>query len=189
MAKNKPTSNRKLWVALIATAFVAVVSLALASDVKLDYQRRDDPTTIRSLIIIAVSNLSRPVPVDAKTNDYILSAQRLKFPAQYDKLGMIYNYDATAKAYAISSSEVLSRNVARTNQAQTSQDVLNTVPHLQSCQRGVQLRFNIMSNDGSTELAAQKKLSDGRTVYMYIEPECKVDIQPVLDSVKTVESY
>ena len=64
-----------------------------------------------------------------------------------------------------------------------------SVPSLQACTRGVQLFYSKQNLGGDFIFQSSHKLSDGRTLYVYSENDCKQNQSAVVDLAKQAQSY
>lgn len=194
--------NNVRTVVMIAVGVLFVAQLIFNICLYKMYVRDSRPSVITQLIVNAVGNLHKPAPVEAKTgNVYFPDAKMMMPPPSSPALEIEYSNvgDAKTPELDITTRQLVGQATAKLWTAQSgvsrkdeSLAVFNQVPNLQACARGVQvlLRPSPGIDSNKLKLQATKKLTDGRTVYIYNEPTtCHEDMSALLDTVKQIDSY
>jgi hypothetical protein len=171
--------------------------------------QRSRPTSdgvIENLVIHAIEGLLNPLPVDAQSGrGYVVSA-RLVLPVTAPELtGLMYSYSpavdgspaelhfTTNTIMSAAKSKLLSAGVNPARDAERNVEAaLNQVPNLQACARGIRVVIDkpLESTSGALKDVGNKKLGDGRTMYLYSETGCAHDsINTLAQYIKQVESY
>jgi Tfp pilus assembly protein PilE len=161
---------------------------------------------ISSLLTNGVSQLNKPAPVDPMTGDIYFPDAHLMMPP-YPELGQVeYDYDTRSQPYVlhITTSNIISAAQTKlltaqataedyhaVNQKYVLRSVFDQVPNLQACARGIQLFYQTVNYGSGSDyvLQASKKLTNGKTIYIYTEDGCKQDVSQIVSYVKQIQSY
>ncbi len=146
----------------------------------------NDPSTVRSMVIEANSNLYRNAPRDAKTGDIYIPEARLRIPNSSGQNVLHYSYyPATPEEkrdeeiYLSGSSWDSARAKLYTANEDGRYSVsafFKQVPNFQSCGRQFLIKFSKTGSTISTDYVLLQKLSltDGRTAYLYTNQACDI---------------
>lgn len=194
--KTKPTklNQRKVVaLALLTIIFVAIGSLTYA--LQITRKQLDDVSSVKiaNLIVLAVENLTQPVPEDARTGERYIAAARLRLPAsdQMDNL-LLYHYspalgDAQAEL-TLASRTALGITKSKVLGGSNHQATFDAVPELQACSRAFRVTF-APAADNESPLTFEKKLADGRTAYVYADSGCDINRESMTEYLRQLESY
>lgn len=193
-----PTKHGKLhWkkVTLIVLAGTMGLLLAAAITAQAIYNRfvwdrlaENGSLRITLLIQNALEGLDnlKISPEQAADGSLLIKEMKLKLPAETaDVRKLMYFYspadsgsDDTGYSWNMPESvQITTKQLSDSSRqrllvANSPLEVFEYVPEAQACNRGFLLQFQADSENGLT-LSGQKQLKDGRTVYVYREPNCK----------------
>ncbi len=190
---------------------LAGIALLFAGQIVFDacLWHRSRPTSdgvIENLVIRAVDGLLDPLPIDAQSGKGYVASVRLVLPGVPPQLtGLMYSYFpavdsspaelhfTTNSIMSAAKSKVLSAGVNPARDVrQSTEAAFKQIPNLQACSRGVSIVIDkpLESTTDALKDLGSKKLSDGRTVYLYSETGCAYDvINSLAQYIKQVESY
>jgi hypothetical protein len=181
--------------AIILLQFILIGLLALYISNTRREVNNQPPLKISSLIISAIEGLTWPAPTDAKSgNIYIRETKLTLPPAPNHVLELYYNYfpsDGMPEEVRLINKHNVDVQKNKIYAAQDIQDVFDLVPKLQSCARGYLLRFYPLKDSERSGIKEvfTKKLSDGRTTYVYLENQCADNKASIIPYLKQIESY
>lgn len=164
--------------------------------VYVNWLRTDELSTIKisNLIITAVEYLTRPIPSDPKNGVVYVPEAHLELPAPPDNTYYLYyNYsptippDSTAEVRLINRQDFMMAK-SKVLVANNLDGVFDAVPEMQACTRGYRVLFS-PDKTGEAPEVFQKKLTDGRTVYVYKEKACSATSFSMIPYLKQIESY
>ncbi len=158
-------------VAYIAYGYIWVGSYNYRTT--LNYASAD---SIRTLILQAAKNVVKDAPVEAKTGDIYFPEAKLYLPLpdSYVDLGYRIPVDNSGGLH-IADRLVLANREAHILSAQNVDEVFERIPKFQACSRGVFLTYNQEKPNEiyEPELKQTIRLSNGKTLYAYIEKGCQ----------------
>jgi hypothetical protein len=155
-------------------------------------QRHDnDGATLSTFIVKAVENLNRPLAVDPMTGKQYIPEARLVLPAPpSNNLRPVYSYtpataDWTDEELQLADySAIQSATTPVISERYNPEAMLEKVPKLQACARGVHISFKDLKDDPAV---ASKRLANGKTAYFHTEQAC--NNPELLDYAKQIDSY
>ncbi len=174
------TNKKKfLVIAGLATA-VLITTGAYFATLKLQYYdyaaKRAGLVEIRELIVMAIEDLKKDAPVEARTGDIYFPESRLYLPNPGTHHTFTYFYEPGDDAGSQPELSVSTSSVPGTNTLYSAQDVeklFDAVPKLQSCSRGIKIvRQKFPQEDGQNELKHTVRLDNGQELYIYLEKDC-----------------
>ena len=190
---------------MVLLAFQALIDVSVVRSVI--QVRPDYGTVLATLVSDSIRQLNKPAPVDPATGRIYIPEARLNLPA-YTGLGQIeYQYESgqyssnntteihlTTSAILNLSENKLWVDMANANNRMAWQtyngfNFFTSVPSLQACSRGVQLFYSKQNLGGDFIFQGSHKLSNGRTLYVYSENDCKQDQSAVVALAKQAQSY
>jgi len=128
------------------------------------------------LIIKADENVNHPMAMDPTTGNLYIPELKLEMPAlnENENLGsLVYSsYFISTENSELQIASTSDINLAASPVQNAMSDLnalMNGVPKLQACTRGIQIYF---SNQSGQTLAYKKTLNDGRTLYFYTNSGC-----------------
>lgn len=157
-----------------------------------DGARQANMTSIRELVLMAVHNVKKDAPVDAKTGDVYFPESRLFLPRPDYSLKISYILDSGDIADTNGELSVSTKTVFGSTQlysARTMNELFETVPKLQACSRGVKIvsqKFD--ASDDMNELKHTITLNNGQIKYIYIEKLCP-EIEQLADILQNIRAY
>jgi hypothetical protein len=189
----KPDQRKIVALALLTVIFVAIGLLTYA----LQFTRKqlDDVSSVKiaSLIVVAVESLTQPVPEDARTGERYIAAARLRLPPS-DQMDhqLLYHYSPalgdTQSELTIASRTALSSTKAKVLGGSSFQATFDAVPELQACSRAFRATF-APATDNESPLTFEKKLADGRTIYVYADSGCEINRESLTEYLRQIDSY
>ena len=150
---------------------------------------------ISNLIVRAVEALNWPVPTDAQTGRLYFHEAKLTLPPASDPGQGIYYFYTPALTGQQAELKLIDKQTVNMQKgkilaASDMQAVFDAVPKLQACARGYLAVFSpASSSETDGKLVFQKKLTDGRTVYVYLEAVCSDNQYQMLPYLKQIDSY
>ena len=196
--KRKPLSkNTKL---LIVLAALLITGQLIINGFLLYKSRQAHDTVLLSMISQAVDGLYKPAAVEANTGNSYFPEARLYVTRQPSNPVLLYNYfaDGNQMSFNVTAANVLSAgkskmwaayaNESRHGDTKAFNAMFSEVPNLQACARGLQLFYMPQTQPNLTESFAVP-LTNGKTLYGYTEQACHQNLQPIVDTFKTVRSY
>lgn len=196
--KKVPKLSRNKKVVLTIAIFVLSVMLIQflwfkVSEYK-DMASRAQTEPLRSYIIKAVGGHKSDAPIDAKTGDVYFPQAKIYLPSTVENNRLTYGYYEELDGsgiLSISSHPALNQALNIIYSAGTVDELLNAVPKLQACQRGITFLqkenkpdFNYEEN----ELQYTLELKDGRTYYVYYEKSCP-ELEETSELLRNLNSY
>lgn len=153
----------------------------------------------KTLIIDAIDGLTNEPAIDPKTGEVYIYEERLVLPPKLQAnphLGYFYTSgDDEAKVGAeirLIDMSNLGQAKAKVIGAMDIEKTFEAVPKLQACSRAYQLTFAERVGDdmvAGTQKVFEKKLKDGRTIYVYLEDSCSENKDKLIPYLQQVESY
>jgi hypothetical protein len=156
-------------------------------------QRHDnDGVTLSTFIVRAVENLNRPLAIDPTTGKQYIPAARLVLPPPpaSNNLRPVYSYTAATvdwpdeELQLADYSAIESATTPIISERYSPEAMLDKVPKLQACARGVRITFKELKDDPAV---ASKRLANGKTAYFHTEQTC--NSPELLDYAKQIDSY
>jgi hypothetical protein len=150
---------------------------------------------IGSLIARAVEALTLPPPTDAQTGRIYFHEAKLTLPPVSESgHGLYYFYSPAFPGQQAELRLIDKQNVnmqkGKVLATSDMQTVFDIVPKLQACARGYLTLFSpAASGETDGKMVFQKKLTDGRTVYVYLEDACKDNQDQMVPYLKQIDSY
>lgn len=182
-------SRTSLLIVLIAVGLLLIVIVAKKIQ---QYDYATSVTPLRELVLRSSANSKRDALVDPKTGDVYFPEAKLFVPYNANLGRLTYSYDQALQntpKLTVSNQAVFARASIPLYNAKNSDELFKAVPKLQACQRGVKLTYEKIDpalREG--ELKRTVQLSNGKILYMYIEPTCP-DLNEVLDTLQTIKPY
>jgi hypothetical protein len=181
---------------ILKTAVLSLLTILLffnTAGVLYLLQRHDnDGVTLSTFIVRAVENLNRPLAVDPMTNKQYIPAARLVLPPPpaSNNVRPVYSYTpATAdwpdeELQLADYSAIESATTPIISERYNPEAMLDKVPKLQACARGVRITFKDIKDYPAV---ATKLLKNGKTAYFHTEELC--NNPELLDYAKQIDSY
>lgn len=194
----KKTNKKKRinfsWKYLILAAVVLLALLLVAVQIcfnKFIWDRTAEHGTLKVTILIqsALEQLEdlKETPKEGPNKSQLIEEARLMLPAETDNVrrllyfhnpadsstdgtGYVWN---TPESVQITTKQLASVTRQRIMTGQNIEEIFGYVPEAQACNRGFALQFTAGSDNGLI-FSGTKQLKDGRTLYVYREPECKL---------------
>lgn len=186
-------SNKIAYIIIIA-ALLATFCYAVVQKNRL-YNEAIDLTgtvSVRELILKAADGTKTDAPIDPKTGDIYFPQAMLYLPSNTSYTRLTYAYDPLGQdgpELNISDRSVFNRNAVKLYSAKNVDEVFSAVPKLQSCQRGIKLLYQKISNiESSNELNQTIKLSNGKTLYVYLESTCP-ELKETAQLISNIKPY
>lgn len=173
--------------ALLTGLYFVAAKLAYVNDAA----NQASMVQVRELIVMAVENLKKDVPVDAKTGDLYFPESKLYVPNPKSNLRLTYAWysadDGSQEELSVSLSQV--PGTTGLYSAKNMDEMFNAVPKLQSCSRGVKLLNSKTTGDNpSGQLKKVVTLQNGKELYLYVEKDCS-ELDEVVDLLSGIRSY
>ncbi len=147
---------------------------------------------IRELILLAVRGIKKDAPVDPKTGDIYFPESRLYLPNPGLPLTITYLFDRGNITDSLSGLSVSTYPVRGTQALYTANnmnEVFDAVPKLQACSRGIKLIYEkFPTSDAQNVLKHTVQLSNGRTLYIYLERDCP-ELNDTANLFKNIKTY
>ncbi|HMT18689.1 MAG TPA: hypothetical protein PKD15_01505 [Candidatus Saccharibacteria bacterium] len=203
MKKNKksPALTQKVQILLQGVTIVVIVALTCVSAIlwsqynNLNASQKNDTSEIEAMIFSAIDEITRPLPVDAKSGDAYIRDASLMFPrsSSVSPNDFRFNYQPSSgdipEQVTIAYSPMIEQEKSAMIGKQTFSEALDYVPNIQACARGYQFYFKVQ-DEHKDELVFKKALQDGRTVYVYKENACIEDNHDeIVNYLQQVDSY
>lgn len=204
MQKNTRKRKEKNWVLThkkIATlAFGISISLLvglyfIAAKVVYvnDAANQASMVQVRELIVMAVENLKKNVPVDPKTGDLYFPESSLFLPNPKSSMKLTYAWypadESSSSQDELSVSLLQVPGTTNLYSARNIDEMFRAVPKLQSCSRGVKLLPSKTTDDNYLgQLKKVVALQNGKELYMYAEKDCP-ELDEVVDLLSNIRSY
>lgn len=143
---------------------------------------------IRELLLDNATSMKADAPIDPKTGDIYFPQAKLYLPNSSSYVHMTYAYDeASDNKLSISSQAALRQSVSQMYSARNATELFTAVPYLQACQRGITVAYQ-ETNDDTKELKQTVHLTNGKTLYLYIEKSCPI-LSETAEILKGLRSY
>jgi hypothetical protein len=189
-------SQRQNKKPLLAIAFaLIVVSIILGINEVYRYNAAADQANLnkdRDLILLAVRGVKKDAPVDPKTGDIYFPESHLYLPNPRQALTLTYLFDTGNVADSQSELSVSTYPVRSTEKlyiAQNTKQLFDAVPKLQACSRGIKLvDHKFPTTDTENELQNTVHVSDGRTIFIYVEKGCP-ELKDTANLFQNVRTY
>ncbi len=181
----------------------AITAQAAYNRIVWNWMQEHSTVKITLLIQSAMRGLDELKSMPEKTDDgaLLIKEARLKLPAETSEVRkLLYFYSPSNSTYQvpdepeilqITTGQISTLSRERLLTGQTVDHVFTMVPEAQACNRGMTIEFQ-PNNDFGLKLSGSKRLQDGRTLYLYREPNCK-HYDDLLNSLEThllrAESY
>lgn len=178
--------KKPILIGLIVTQIILVVVVGVLAYNQV--KPVDDPSQIREVLMQAISSLKKPAPVDAKTGDIYFPEYRVYLP-RTDDLVPTLSYGVYENKLSVGTVAVVGSEQLYT--AQTSKELFDKLPKVQSCERGVQIaEEKLDSGDDTSELilAHKVKMDEDRTLYIHYEETC-AELKSLADSLANIKQY
>lgn len=211
---NKQSTKARLNKKWIIGAFIALFIVAqLVFDGVFVWQRMTSSPSaepyVATVIFRAIEDMYSPAPVDAKSGAiYISEAGVTLPPSSLRNVWYAYHTDeAEPFMLSFTTQQMISdgknnisdaynnvyvdRNFSLDKDEKAFLALFNELPGLQACARGVQLFDQPQTDDKKLTAQGSKRLSDGRTLYLYTEDSCKQKdaLGSLLQLVKQIDVY
>lgn len=146
----------------------------------------------RELVLLAVRGLKKGAPVEPQTGDIYFPKSRLYLPNPGNILEITYlddSGDVTNSYGGLSVSTYPVRGTEKLYIASNHNELFAAIPKLQSCSRGIKLLYEqVPAEDTENELKHTVQLSNGKTLYVYLEKTCP-ELNETADLFKNIKSY
>lgn len=146
---------------------------------------------MREMMLLSVEAVKKDAPVEAKTGDVYFPGARLFVPAPVSSLDVLtYSYDDDGTSqpdFSISNKRIFNLNASKVYAANNMNELLEQIPKLQACQRGISILYAQNDDDSLGDLKQMVDLSNGKKLYMYADSACPElnDVLPLLKQIKT----
>jgi hypothetical protein len=178
-------------------ALIAVLACYIHwAKINIDFQNDSAPMKISQLILKAIEALNLPVPTDAKTGRIYFYEAKITLPPASDPAQRLYYFYSPPDKYGgtemLGLKDKLSVDMQKSKvyAASTLENVFKEVPKLQACSRGYEVFFTQPGKFGADgKLLFTKKLNDGRTARIYLDPECTDNQDLMVPYLKQMQSY
>ena len=197
----KKKSSRWSSQKLVGLGVLLVVLIALATGACLVTQKvryynaaanQANMVGIRELVLLAVRGLKKDAPVDARTGDVYFPESHLFLPNPKMALPLTYMFDTgdiTDSQGELSISTYPVFGTTELYSAKDAKDMFAAVPKLQACSRGIKLVYKqYPANDSHNLLKHTVLLSNGKTLYIYVEKDCP-NLNLTADLLQRIQSY
>jgi hypothetical protein len=202
---NKKKHFRFSWKYLFLAIAILLALLMITAQVLYDkfiWDRTAEHGTLKVTILIqsALEQLEdlKDTPKEGPNKSQLIEEARLLLPAETDNVrrllyfhnpadsstdGTGYTWN-TPESVQITTKQLASVTRQRIMAGQDINEIFSYVPEAQACNRGFMLQFT-ESSDNGLKFSGTKQLKDGRTLYVYREPECKL----YEDGMNELEAY
>ena len=193
----KWTSKKKVIVVSIVLLASALLVLGASIGTAVARYYNDAATQasmvqIREVILLAVDNLKKDVPVEPKTGDLYFPESKLYLPNPKTLPKLTYAWypgdDVTNEELSVSLLQIPGINGLYN--ARNHEEMFEALPKLQSCSRGVKLTYQELPHDADpkNELKHEKILQNGKKLYVYLEETCP-ELNHVAELLRSIQSY
>jgi hypothetical protein len=149
-------------------------------------------SNVRELILLAVRGAKKDAPVEPKTGDIYFPESKLFLPNPHMVLPLTYVFDEDAVSGPIENLSISTYPVRGSEglyTAQNNEELFAAVPKLQACSRGIKLSYEQFPiSDTDDALQHTIHLSNGKTLYMYLEKACP-DLKEAADALQAIQAY
>lgn len=190
---NKKSSKKSALIVLLIgpLLFLLVYLLVIVSWKVKDAYNQASMVQIREQLLLAVSQINKLAPVDNTNGDIYFPEAKLYLPNPGLSLQLTYRYedkiDGVSPELTVSTTPVVNTN--KLYQAKNVNELFENVPEVQSCTRGVKLKYEkLPSSEGYANLQHTVRLQNGKDIYVYLEKDCP-ELQDVADLFKDIKSY
>lgn len=199
-----PTKHGKLhWKKVLIIVLIGTFGLLIAAGItaqviynKFIWDRTAENGSLKITLLIqsALEGLEdlKSAPAQGPDGTQLIKEMRLSLPAETDNVRkLMYFYQAAdagtdgagynwnmPESVQITTKQLAGISRQRLLVGQTVDDIFSFVPEAQACNRGFVLQFTAGDDNGLT-LSGTRRLQDGRTLYVYREPECKSHVYTV----------
>lgn len=204
-----PTKHGKLhWKKVLMIVLIGTFGLLIAAGVtaqiiynKFIWDRTAENGSLKITLLIqsaleGLENL-KSSPAVAADGTLLIKEAKLKLPAETAEVRKLLYYHTPAdsgtdgagyswdmpESVQITTQQLSTSSRQRLLAMPDVDAVFNLVPEAQACNRGFTLQFKADDSNG-LKLSGQKRLQDGRTLYIYREPACNY-IPEIVDSLET----
>lgn len=202
MLKNSKKNNknfkqkRMLVIALLFIVIAAGVYLSYNKILLVSYTfNQAKMNTFREMVISANANLKKDAPIDAKTGDIYFPEAKLFLPNDaYGKPRLLYEFDPAGNGggdqLSVSDKNLVNFKSANLYNAQNINHMMEMVPILQACQRGVSVGFSEPTIDSGDAPEIKKTISinNGKTIYLSYEKACP-ELEELVNTLTKLKSY
>lgn len=194
---NSKTDNKVLVMfigivlVVLAGAYVFVSKYSYYNDAA----KQASMTQVRELILMALDNIKKDVPVDAKTGDLYFPESKLYLPNPMSNQRLTYNYSPASEGVSEELSVSLRQvpGVHELYSAKNETELFSLVSNIQACSRGVKLVYDgksLEEQDQANKLVETIKLDNGKNLLMYVEDKCdNVAFDNLVEMLKNIKSY
>lgn len=167
------------FIGLVAIIFATYIAYGYIWTASYAYRATTDHASadsIRTLILQAAKNVVKDAPVEAKTGDVYFPEAKLYLPQPTDYVNLGYSIPTDDRtSLHVADRLVLSNRESHILAAQNVDEVFERIPKFQACSRGVFLTYGQQKPDDifEPELKQTIQLSNGKTLYAYIEKACQ----------------
>lgn len=180
-------------VALLALAIIISATL-LTIKLKAYVQTNEasEVISLRENILLATKSLHKRAPVDPKTGDIYFPEAKLFVPYNSMLADLTYSYEQNGpngEELSISSEPVFNSTSAELYRIGTSKELIESLPKLQSCRRGVRLtQSKIVNENDQGSYNEIVTFANGKQYYVYVQNSCQ-ELFTTATALKNLQAY